>query len=147
MTGTPERLTSKPTYLTTQLAVHARRFVTEAFTRADARGYHYRLLAALEASGPQSQADLGRGVNVDRSDVVAAVNQLAALGQVERRADPADARRWIVHLTAAGRRQLRRLDRELARAQEQFLQPLDEDERAQLHRLLTRLLAHHESGG
>jgi MarR family transcriptional regulator, lower aerobic nicotinate degradation pathway regulator len=145
VTDAPRRLTSKPTYLTTQLATHARRLVTEAFDRAGARGYHYRLLSALEEAGPQSQAELGRGVNVDRSDVVAAVNQLVELGHVERRADPTDARRWIVHLTPAGSRQLRRLDRELAIAQAEFTAPLTAKERAEYQRLLSRLLAHHEA--
>lgn len=145
MSETPVRLRSKPTFLTTQLATHARRLVTDAFARAGARGYHYRVLATLEENGPQSQADLGRSVNMDRSDVVAAVNQLSELGQVERRADPDDARRKIVHLTAAGRRQLRRLDRELAEAQEQFVAPLDDTERATLQRLLERLVDHHEA--
>jgi DNA-binding MarR family transcriptional regulator len=142
---TPIRLSSKPTYLTTQLATYAARFVSEAFADADARSYHYRLLAALDEAGPQSQADLGRGVRIDRSDVVAAVNELVALGQVERTADPTDARRRIIHLTAAGRRQLRRLDRELARAQARFMEPLDDEEQTEYLALLTRLLEHHEA--
>lgn len=143
MTRTPSRLSSKPTYLTTQLAAHARRLVSEAFANADARGYHYRLLAALDEFGAESQAELGRGVSMDRSDVVAAVNELEALGQVERRADPGDRRRKIVHLTPVGRRQLRRLDRQLARAQELFMAPLSDDDRATCRALLTTLLEHH----
>ena len=145
MANTPVRLRSRPTFLVTQVALHARRLVTDAFTRAGARGYHYRVLATLEEHGPLSQADLGRSVNMDRSDVVAALDQLAELGQVERRPDPDDARRKIVHLTAAGRRQLRRLDREVTEAQEQFVAPLDDDERATLQRLLERLLDHHDA--
>jgi MarR family transcriptional regulator, lower aerobic nicotinate degradation pathway regulator len=73
------------------------------------------------------------------------VNQLAELGQVERRADPGDARRKIVHITAAGRRQLRRLDQELDRAQERFVSPLDHDDRATYLRLLSTLLEHHST--
>lgn len=143
MARTPRRLNSKPTYLTTQLATYARRLVTEAFANADARGYHYRLLAALDEFGPESQAELGRGVSMDRSDVVAAVNELEALGQVERRLDRADGRRKIIHLTPVGRRQLRRLDRELARAQELFMAPLADDDRATYRAMLTTLLEHH----
>jgi DNA-binding MarR family transcriptional regulator len=145
MPTTPGRLRAKATYLTTQVAAHAHRLAGDAFARAGARGYHYRLLAALDEHGPQSQAELGRGVQVDRSDVVAAVNELEALGHVERRADPTDARRKIVHLTAAGRRQLRRLDRELAAAQERFLAPLDEAERTAYQATLTTLLDHHDT--
>jgi MarR family transcriptional regulator, lower aerobic nicotinate degradation pathway regulator len=141
----PKRLSSKATYLTTQLAGHAQRLASEAFARAGARSYHYRVLAALAEIGPASQADLGRRVHMDRSDVVAAVTELASLGHLRREPDQADRRRNIVHLTDAGRRQLRRLDQELDRAQEIFLGPLAADDRTRYHAMLTTLLAHHGS--
>lgn len=140
----PDRLSSKASYLTTQLTRHVQRIVGEAFADAGARGYHYRLLAALAEFGPMSQAELGRRVDVDRSDVVAAVNELAAAGQVERSPDPADGRRNVISLTAPGRRQLRRLDSALDRAQERFLAPLPAADRQRYMDLLTTLLAHHE---
>jgi MarR family transcriptional regulator, lower aerobic nicotinate degradation pathway regulator len=37
------------------------------------RGYHYRLLAGLDEWGPASQAALGRGTGIDRSDITAAL--------------------------------------------------------------------------
>ena len=89
----PSRLLSKPTWLIGQVSVHAHRLLTEALAGAGARGYHYRLLAALDEFGPASQATLGRRTEMDRSDVVAALNELAAQGFVERTADPDDRRR------------------------------------------------------
>lgn len=145
MEKAPSRLTTKPTYLTTQLAVHAHRLAGEAFVAAGARGYHYRVLSALDEAGPSSQAALGRGVSMDRSDVANAVNELVELGQVERTPDPTDGRRNSIRLTAAGRRQLRRLDRALEGAQDRFVEPLSPDERLQLQDLLARLLDHHGS--
>jgi DNA-binding MarR family transcriptional regulator len=141
----PERLASTPTFLVTQLATHAHRLAGESFERAGARGYHYRVLAALADRGPQSQADLGRRVNMDRSDIAGAVDDLVAAGQVERRVDPADARRRIVRLTPAGRRQVNRLDRSLAAAQDEFLAPLDGTQRAAFTALASALLSHHAS--
>jgi DNA-binding MarR family transcriptional regulator len=44
----------------------------------------------------------------DRSDVVAAITELAEQGSVERTPDPDDRRRNMVALTTAGDRQLRR---------------------------------------
>lgn len=44
---------------------------------------------------------------MDRSDVVAALNELAGQGLVERTRDPADHRRNIVTITPAGLRALR----------------------------------------
>jgi DNA-binding MarR family transcriptional regulator len=140
----PARLTAKPSWLLTQLAVHAHRLSSEGFAAADARGYHFRILAALAEFGPASQAALGRRCNMDRSDVVAAINELAERGFVERAPDPDDRRRNIVSLTKAGERQLRRLDEALDQAQDDLLGPLTAEDRQTLTALLTRLLHHHQ---
>lgn len=145
MPDRPDRLSSKPSFLTTQLARHVQRMVSEAFEEVGARGYHYRLLATLDEVGPTSQAELGRRGDMDRSDVVAAVNELVSSGQVERAPDPTDARRNVISLTPAGRRQLRRLDRSLGRTQERFLAPLSADDRLRYTDLVRTLLDHHES--
>lgn len=143
MEAAPSRLTSKPSWLISQLSVHVKRLVSDGFAAAGARGYHYRLLAALREFGPMSQATLGRRCGVDRSDVVVAVNELEGEGFVERAPDPADRRRNTVSITKAGEGQLRRLDRELDRVQEELLAPLSTNERATLSDLLGRLLEHH----
>ena len=145
MEETPARLTSKPSWLLTQLAVHAHRMASDGFGEVGARGYHYRLLAALHEFGAASQAELGRRCAMDRSDVVAAVNQLAERGFVERTPDPDDRRRNIVALTPAGDAQLRRMDRALDKVQDDLLGPLTAEDRQTLTRLLTRLLAHHRN--
>ncbi|MQY30498.1 MarR family winged helix-turn-helix transcriptional regulator [Nocardia aurantia] len=139
----PARLTVKPTWLLTQLALHAHRLSSEAFGVLGARGYHYRILAALNEFGPASQADLGRHCTMDRSDVVAAINELAEAGYVERNPDPADRRRNIVSLTESGERRLQHIERELDRVQDDMLAPLAAEDRRALIGLLTRLLAHH----
>ena len=144
--ATPTRLRGTPSWLITQTARHASRLVSEGFTTAGARGYHYRLLAALEEFGPASQAALGRRVGIDRSDVVATVNQLAEGGLVERAPDPEDRRRNVVTITPAGGEQLRRLDGVLAGIQDELLAPLSTHEREELARLLTRVLDHHAAG-
>lgn len=139
----PTRLVSLPSWLLTQTAGHAHRLVSDGFAAADARGYHYRLLATLDEYGPASQAALGRRSGIHFSDIVAAINELADRNLVERAPDPDDRRRNIITITAAGRRQLRRLDKQVAQIQEELLAPLSSDERAALTRLLARLLAHH----
>lgn len=144
--NTPARLTAKPSWLLTQLAVYAHRLASDCFGEVGARGYHFRILAALDEFGAASQADLGRRCNMDRSDVVAAINELAGQGFVERTPDPDDRRRNIVTLTEAGDRQLRRIDRALDKAQDDLLGPLSAEDREDLTRLLARLLAHHQRG-
>src|SRR3954451_9233033 len=106
---TPSVLLQTPSWLLTQSAAHAHRIGTESFAAAGARGYHFRLLATLVEFGPASQATLGRHTGIDRSDVVAAINELAAAGYVERSPDPSDGRRNIISLTAAGKRRHKQL--------------------------------------
>ena len=139
----PARLRGLPSWLITQTAMHAGRLVSDGLAAAGARGYHYRLLATLEEFGPASQAALGRRSGIHFSDVVATLNELADLEYVQREPDPADRRRNVVSLTPAGRRQLRRLDKQIAKIQEDVVAPLSADERAELVRLLTRVLEHH----
>nr|WP_027927983.1 MarR family transcriptional regulator [Amycolatopsis benzoatilytica] len=139
------RLTKRPSWLVTQLSVHVRRLVSDGFAAAGARGYHYRILAALDEFGPASQAELGRRCRVDRSDVVAAVNQLAEAGYAERTPDPDHGRRNIVHLTKAGARQVKRLDKALDEVQDELMAPLTGEERETFLRLLGKVLAERES--
>ena len=145
--ATPARLAGKPTWLISQASATAHRLLTGSLAAAGARGYHYRLLAALQEFGPASQAKLGRHAGLDRSDVAAALSELAGQGLVERTRDPADGRRNVVTMTPAGAAQLERLDSLVASVQDELLAPLSADERDLLRRLLTRLLDHHASAG
>ncbi|MBX6391113.1 MAG: winged helix-turn-helix transcriptional regulator [Frankia sp.] len=138
----PSRLRSLPSWLVGKTSSHAHRVTTEAFAAISARKYHYALLASLAEFGPSSQADLGRRCSFDRSDVAILVNELLEAGYVERTQDPADRRRNIVALTPAGRERLAEFDRVAAGIQERLLGPLGADERAELVRLLTRVLDH-----
>src|SRR5258707_3226230 len=110
----PSRVLAMPTWLISRAYAYSHRLLAEGFAAADARGYHYRLLAALEEFGPASQAALGRRTGIDRSDVVAALNELAARGFIKRSPDPDDRRRNVVTITPAGREKLRALHQVLA---------------------------------
>ncbi|GAA3733754.1 MarR family winged helix-turn-helix transcriptional regulator [Salinactinospora qingdaonensis] len=140
---TPARLRALPSRLLTQVATHAQRLVTQGLAGADARRYHYALLATLEEFGPASQAVLGRRCGMDRSDVVATVNELAQREMVRRTPDPEDRRRNVVTITEAGIQALHQLDELLESLQDELLAPLSTEERDQLVLLLARLLEHH----
>ncbi|MFI9813438.1 MarR family winged helix-turn-helix transcriptional regulator [Saccharothrix variisporea] len=142
-TGAPARLRGRPSWLLNSAALQATRLVNDGFAAVGARRYHYKLLATLEEFGPASQADLSRRGGVDRSDVVAAVNEMAERGFVERAVDPADRRRNIVTITEAGTRHLGHLDEVLAGAQDALLAPLSAAEREDLVGMLSRIVEHH----
>ncbi|TDD91740.1 MarR family transcriptional regulator [Actinomadura rubrisoli] len=132
-----------PSWLINVASAHSHRLVSDGFAAAGARGYHYRLLAALDEYGPASQAALGRHTGIDRSDVVAALNELTGTGYADRSPDPSDRRRNIITLTPAGSRHLERLDQVLTGIQDRLLAPLSATERAQLTDLLARIAEHH----
>ncbi|WP_433663571.1 MarR family winged helix-turn-helix transcriptional regulator [Nocardia sp. CA-128927] len=138
--GAPARLRALPTRLVNQVALVANRATERALNATGSRRYHYALLAALGEFGSISQADLGRRTRIDRSDIVATVNELADRGFVERSPDPTDRRRKIVTITDAGSAHLAELDERLAGAQDELLAGLNAAERAELVRLLTRIL-------
>jgi DNA-binding MarR family transcriptional regulator len=142
-TATPARLRTLPSRLLGLTAAHADRLVGGRLAEADARKWHYAVLAALDDGGPASQAEISRRTGVYRSDLVAVINEMSGRGLIERAPDPGDRRRNVITLTPAGRERLRHLDALLAQAQEELLAPLDATERAQLTALLTKLLVHH----
>ena len=139
----PAVLMAKPSWLISEVSRLAHPLLTDKLATAGSRGYHYRLLAALQEFGPASQASLGRRTGMDRSDVVAAVNELAARDLAVRAPDPADRRRNVISITPAGAAQLGRLEELLAEVQDELLAPLSPAERQQLTRLLSRVLDHH----
>jgi MarR family transcriptional regulator, lower aerobic nicotinate degradation pathway regulator len=140
--ATFSRILEMPSWLITRAYAYSHRLLAEGFGAAGVRGYHFRLLAALEEFGPASQADLGRRTSIDRSDVVAALNELAARGLIQRSRDPDDRRRNVITITPAGTKQLGALAPILDGVQDQLLAPLSAAERTQLVGLLTRLLEH-----
>jgi MarR family transcriptional regulator, lower aerobic nicotinate degradation pathway regulator len=139
---TPDRLKNRPTWLVSRVFTRSSALLAAGFeAHGDGlRGYHYRLLAALEQWGPASQADLGRDTGIDRSDVTAALSELEARKLVERRVDPGNKRRNIVTITPAGRREVDALDAVVGQVQDELLAPLSPAQRRQLVELLDRLL-------
>ncbi|MFC5185675.1 MarR family winged helix-turn-helix transcriptional regulator [Actinomadura harenae] len=137
----PDRLKERPTWLLGQAAARASSLLAAGFAEHGdgLRGYHYRLLVALEQWGPESQADLGRDTGIDRSDVTAALGDLEALGLVERTVDPGHRRRKIVSITESGSATLRRLDVVLDDVQEEFLAPLSAAQREQFVEIMLLL--------
>ena len=134
-----KRVADRPTWLLSRAAAHAQALLADAFAAEGVRGYHFRVLAALDQYGASSQADLGRNTGIDRSDVVATVNALVADGLARRAPDPLDARRNVVTITTRGTTKLARLDVAVDAVQDALLTPLTATERRALVRLLRKL--------
>jgi len=80
-------------------------------------------------------------VSLDPSNVVGLLNELEERGLITRRRDPADRRRHIVELSAAGAEELCLAQTRLSRVEDDLLSTLTVEERATLYRLLARAVA------
>lgn len=102
-------------------------------------GREAAVLRAVDSADPLSQGEIARRMNVDRTTMVALVDDLQAKGLIERRPDPGDRRKNVVELTDAGRDTVRQASGAAALAEEAFLRPLSPGE-AELFRKFLRAL-------
>ncbi len=137
---TLRRVAGQPTWLISRAHARAQRLLFDAFAAHGARGYQFRILAALEQHGPSSQADLGRATGIDRSDVVTTLDELVGDDYARRDPDPRDRRRNVVSITPAGKTRLERLDDVLGQVQQEVLAPLTPSERARFLLLVEKLV-------
>jgi DNA-binding MarR family transcriptional regulator len=101
---------------------------------------HFGCLTVIADEGRLSQQYLCTRMRVDRTTMVAVVDDLEAAGFVERRRNPDDRRAYALEATDAGRAWVAEKRTELMAAQEDLLSVLSEDERRQLISALQRLL-------
>jgi len=98
-------------------------------------------LSVLADEGPLSQQRLGKRMRVDRTTMVAVVDELERNGFVERERDPDDRRAYALRANSQGCRVLRRADEAARRADAEFLAPIPTADRRQLKILLRRLIS------
>ncbi len=89
----------------------------------------YTVLMAVADTPARSQLALAHTVSVDKSKLVAILDELEAVGYVVRRPDPADRRARIIEATPDGMRALEATAAEVAAIENELLADLDETER------------------
>jgi DNA-binding MarR family transcriptional regulator len=99
-------------------------------------GRECAVLIAIDDRAPLSQQEVARRMGVDRTTMVALIDDLEHKGLVQRRQDPDDRRKNVVVLTDAGRDTLRRATAATDEAERLFLGSLSDDETAMLKKAL-----------
>jgi DNA-binding MarR family transcriptional regulator len=145
----PEDLLKRSNFLLCKLSNVAKRALVEQLAAEDLQLPHHRLahlavLSCLADSGPTCQKDIAERLRIDGSDMVAVLDDLEHAGYVTRVRDARDRRRHAVSITSTGRHALRRLDHRVDHTDDALLGPLTTTERELFHRLLRRVLAHHD---
>ena len=142
--GLPRELLDSTTFLLKRLGFAAKEQSMAAYEETGLHPYHYAIMLVLDEGSADTQGSIADALGYDRGQLVGLLDELQEQGLVERQRDPNDRRRHIVRMTSEGTKALRRLRALARRNEDEFLEPLSEEERAQLHMLLMRLAEKHE---
>jgi len=140
----PAELVESNVFLLKRLGFAAKSSSLEMYERERLNPYHYAILAVLDEGVPETQAAIADALGYDRGTLVGLLDELEEKELVERKRDPDDRRRHLVRLTADGKRTLGRLRTCAKLVEDEFLAPLDAEQREALHGLLLVLAARHE---
>jgi MarR family transcriptional regulator, lower aerobic nicotinate degradation pathway regulator len=140
----PAELVASSTFLLKRLGFAAKERSMKAYEQTGLHPYHYAILLVLDEGSRDTQGSIADALGYDRGQLVGLLDELEEQKLVERRRDPNDRRRHLVRLTSEGTRTLGRLRRVTREVEDEFLAPLSEQERADLHELLLRLAEKHE---
>ena len=102
------------------------------------------VLSTLVESGPLTQIELASATSTDRTAMTYLLDELEKRRLLERRANPADRRSYLIHLTAQGKKTRNEIAGQLAKQADFLLQPLSAAERSSLIDALTRIADHWE---
>ena len=140
----PRALVASTSHLLKRLGFKIKDRSIDAFEGTGLSPMHYGVLVLLEEDPRETQATIADALGYDRSHLVGLLDELEKGGLIERRRDLEDRRRHLVSLTPEGKKALARLRAIVTQVDDEFLAPLDADERTTLHQLLLKLAAAHD---
>jgi DNA-binding MarR family transcriptional regulator len=138
--GVAPALASRLGYLVKHAHARLSELTADALAPLRITGRELAVLVAIDDRVPLSQQEAARRLGVDRTTMVALIDDLEGKGLVRRQQDPADRRRNAVALTGSGRDTLDGATAAAQRAEQEFLRPLP-DAQATAFRQALRALA------
>ena len=138
MTGAPLRLSQSPGQLI-RIAQQVHTRLWAEHVGGELTAPQYAALVALAVEPGADQRTVGERASLDKATMAEMVGRLVRRGLVLRRRDPADGRRKLLTLSPLGSQLLQDVSPNVARVQQQLLEPLDEGQRCGLMTALARL--------
>jgi DNA-binding MarR family transcriptional regulator len=135
----PESLLVWPGFLLAQAAQSVQRHAESLFEPQWFTLRHFGVLTVIHDEPGLSQRRIGAAVRIDRTTIVAIVDDLETAGLIERRRGP-DRRSYELHVTALGVKRLRELRKDVIALHEELLAGLTPDQRAMMAALLRLML-------
>lgn len=140
----PQELLESTTFLLKRLGFAAKERALAAYEESGLHPYHHAVLLVLDEGSRETQGSIADALGYDRGQLVGLLDELEERELVERKRDPNDRRRHLVRLTPDGKKTVKRMRSLSRQLEDDFLAPLDDEERAALHTLLRRLAETHE---
>jgi DNA-binding MarR family transcriptional regulator len=103
-------------------------------------GREAAVLRTIDSPHPLAQGEIARRMGIDRTTMVALIDDLQARGLVQRRPDPDDRRKNVVELTGAGGEAARQAAQASEQVERIFLGPLTASETEKFKKTLRTLL-------
>lgn len=133
-------LWGRPGYLIRRLhQIHVGLFAEECAPE-DITPVQFGVLTVLQGGEEMDQLTLSTAVGIDRTTGADVFRRLERRGLLTRRPSEKDGRAKLNKITDAGREFVDRVRPMMARAQERFVDPLDEAERKEFIRLMNKLI-------
>ncbi len=129
-------LADEPFFLAARLSALGSAAANRVLTDLGLKVRSYSVLAFACGDPKPTQRELSQFLVLDPSQIVALVDELEALGAVERHPDPRDRRSKIIVATASGRRLHRKAKQLVDEQARESLHRLDDRQRAQFLELL-----------
>ncbi len=137
--GDRPEITVQPGYLLYKAGVLSQQAFDDALDAVDLTPRQFLVLAFIDAD-PLSQQDLARRMGLDPTLIGQIVDELEERDLARRDRDPADRRRYVLGLTATGRRRLGKATSLAREAEADLLGPLSAAERRALGDLVLRVV-------
>jgi len=138
--GPPPALADRFGYLLKHAQLRLAELSRDALAPFGISGRELAVLVAIDDRASQSQQEVARRMAVDRTSMVALIDDLEDKGLVQRQQDPDDRRKNVVVLTDVGRTTLRQATAATKEAERRLLGSLSDDESAMLKKALQAIV-------